>query len=74
MNLLKTLIQASGLNQKEFAQKVGRHPAHISRQKINGGNITFESFLEYAQIVGVSELKFTYKSVNVKLTLKSKYY
>jgi transcriptional regulator with XRE-family HTH domain len=69
MNLLKTLIQASGLNQKEFAEKVGRHPAHISRQKTNGGNMTFESFVEYAQIVGVSELNFNYKNVNVNLRL-----
>jgi transcriptional regulator with XRE-family HTH domain len=67
MNLLKTLIKTSGLNQKEFAQKVGRHPAHISRQKINGGNMTFESLLEYAKIVGVSELNFNYKNVKVKV-------
>jgi transcriptional regulator with XRE-family HTH domain len=70
MNLLKTLIQASGLNQKEFAKKVGRNPAHISRQKINGGNMTFESLLEYAQIVGVSELNFDYKNVKVKVIFK----
>jgi transcriptional regulator with XRE-family HTH domain len=70
MNLLKTLIKTSGLNQKEFAQKVGRHPAHISRQKINGGNMTFESLLEYAQIVGVSELNFDYKKVKVKVIFK----
>jgi transcriptional regulator with XRE-family HTH domain len=67
MNLLKTLIQASGLNQKEFAKKVGRNPAHISRQKINGGNMTFESLVEYAQIVGVSELNFEYKKRKVKV-------
>jgi len=70
MNLLKILIAASGLNQKEFAKKVGRNPAHISRQKINGGNMTFESLLEYAQIVGVSELNFDYKNVNVTLNFK----
>jgi transcriptional regulator with XRE-family HTH domain len=70
MNLLKTLIKTSGLNQKEFAKKVGRHPAHISRQKINGGNMTFESLLEYAKIVGVSELNFNYKNVKVKVIFK----
>jgi len=69
MNLIKLLIETSGLNQKEFAEKVGRHPQHISRQKKNGGNMTFESLIEYAQIVGVSELNFYYKNVKVTLTL-----
>jgi transcriptional regulator with XRE-family HTH domain len=69
MNLLKILIAASGLNQKEFAKKVGRKPQNIGRQKINGGNMTFESLLDYAQIVGVSELNFDYKNVKVTLNL-----
>jgi hypothetical protein len=32
--------------------------------------MTFESFLEYAQIVGVSELNFNYKNVKVKVIFK----
>jgi transcriptional regulator with XRE-family HTH domain len=70
MNLIKILIAASGLNQAQFAKKVGRKPQNIGRQKINGGNMTFESLLEYAQIVGVSELNFDYKNVNVTLNFK----
>jgi transcriptional regulator with XRE-family HTH domain len=69
MNLLKILIAASGLNQAQFAKKVGRKTQNIGRQKINGGNMTFESLLEYAQIVGVSELNFNYKNVKVKVIL-----
>jgi transcriptional regulator with XRE-family HTH domain len=70
MNLLKILIAASGLNQAQFAKKVGREPQNISRQKKNGGNMTFESLLEYSKIVGVSELKFNYKKMKVTLKFK----
>jgi transcriptional regulator with XRE-family HTH domain len=72
MNLLKILIAASGLNQAQFAKKVGREPQNISRQKKNGGNMTFESLLEYSKIVGVSELKFNYKNTKVTLNFKNK--
>jgi hypothetical protein len=59
------------LNQAQFAKKVGRKTQNIGRQKINGGNMTFESLIEYAQIVGVSELNFNYKNVKVNLNFNS---
>jgi plasmid maintenance system antidote protein VapI len=58
MNLLKLLIETSGLNQKKFAEKVGRKPQHINRQIKSGGGMHTKMFFEYARIIGVSEIKF----------------
>jgi len=46
MNLLKYLIESSGLNQAQFAKKVGRNPQHINRQIKSGGKMSFDSLIE----------------------------
>jgi transcriptional regulator with XRE-family HTH domain len=70
MNLLKLLIETSGLNQAKFAEKVGRKPQHISRQIKSGGGMHTKMFFEYAEILGIDELKFDYKNTNVTLKFK----
>ena len=70
MNLLKYLIESSGLNQAQFAKKVGRNPQHIHRQIKSGGKMNFNSLIEYAKIVGIEQLKFQYKGYDVEIILK----
>jgi len=69
MNLFKYLIESSGLNQAQFAKKVGRNPQHINRQIKSGGKMSFDSLIEYAEIVGIEDLKFEYKVYQVEITL-----
>jgi len=70
MNLLKYLIESSGLNQAQFSKKVGRNPQHINRQIKSGGKMGFDSLVEYAEIVGIEDLKFAYKGYQVEIILK----
>jgi hypothetical protein len=70
MNLLKLLIETSGLNQVKFAEKVGRKPQHISRQIKSGGVMHTKMFFEYAEILGIDELQFNYKNTKVTLNFK----
>jgi len=56
MNILKELVKASGLNQVNFAKKVGRSAGHISRGISQGGNMNFSTIFHHAEKCGIKQL------------------
>ena len=70
MNLLKSLILATGLNQKEFATKVNKKPSHINRDIKEGGNMKFSTLREFAEICGIKKLEIIEGQKKVTINFK----
>ena len=68
MNLLKSLIEQTGLSASKFAKKVDRHPQQITKNIRDGGDMKFSTLKNYAEIFDFKVLEI--KHGNCKITIK----
>lgn len=69
MNLLKSLIDSTGLSAAKFAEKVGAKPQQITKNCRDGGDMKFSTFKKYCEIFQIKNLEIKHGNYTIIIKL-----